>query len=146
MKKSVIPDNQRYVYLVACYDDLNQIKGYACTRPYWASPTTLSECKVYLLRNGAQARANRLNKNAWQIGTWVAVPQLINVTEPSPKLPTRYMLRHDHGGNRYLVPVVHDYDWQQFMAIPEDDPLSWTVPGFAQLVEGNLTFEKPEFK
>lgn len=145
MKKSAIPDNQRYVYLVACYRS-NRIVGYACTRPYYTKPMPLKECKVYLLRNGARARANRLNKDARNIGTWVAVPHLINVDEPSPPLQLRYKIVTDRSGHEYLIPVVREYDWDQFMEIPEDDPLSWEPPSFAGRIEGNLTFEKPEIK
>jgi hypothetical protein len=58
--------------------------------------------------------------------------------------PDRFRLVADHSGHDYVIPVERGEEWDEFLAIPEGDPQSWTVPRWALRVDGNLTFTDPQ--
>jgi hypothetical protein len=42
----------------------------------------------------------------------------------------------DDSFHHYVIPLDKEDDWEKFMEIPEDDPSSWDVPEYAELIDG----------
>lgn len=55
----------------------------------------------------------------------------------------RYFIGYDNSGHKYIVPVAHWEDWEEWLKIPEDDERSWDEPGYATRFSGCLTFTYP---
>jgi len=49
---------------------------------------------------------------------------------------TEYCLVGDDSGHHYIIPFDKIDDWNHFMEIPDDDPTSWNVPGYAERLDG----------
>lgn len=47
-----------------------------------------------------------------------------------------YIQVSDNSGHRYIIPYEQLKDWDSFMEIPEDDPKSWEVPAYAEVLDG----------
>lgn len=63
----------------------------------------------------------------------------------------RYFLSQDQSCHWYIIPVSKREEWSKFNALDEDDPASWEVPEWAEMIGGDyqrVTFENPinEFK
>jgi len=52
-----------------------------------------------------------------------------------------YILVSDDSGHYYVIPENKSEDWNKFLQIPEDDPLSWDVPEYAKRKEGFFRFK-----
>ena len=55
----------------------------------------------------------------------------------------KYFLSSDDSGHQYAIPVKDSEEWEYWLDLPSDDPMSWDAPDFAIPVEGTLTFENP---
>lgn len=57
----------------------------------------------------------------------------------------RYRVVYDAEGHCYLIPAENLDEWDAFVGIDSDDEASWTVPEWAQQIDGVhlLTFADP---
>ncbi len=59
---------------------------------------------------------------------------------------TRFFIGCDNSAHRYVVPVVHRAEWEEWANLPEDDERAWDAPGYAKRIPGSLsllTFAEP---
>lgn len=59
----------------------------------------------------------------------------------------KYFLSRDNDSHWYIVPVANAAEWEDWVAIPEDDERAWDVPSFAHRIGGApclVTFTAPE--
>ena len=75
-------------------------------------------------------------------------PVTTSSDSPIPERPgERYFIGSDCSSHRYLVPLRYAAEWDVWADIPEDDERAWTVPVWAQRLEGGrLSFESPRME
>lgn len=52
---------------------------------------------------------------------------------------TRHYLARDNDAHRYVVPVDHGEEWEDWLALDSDDQRSWETPAWAKRVDSPST-------
>lgn len=88
---------------------------------------------------------------AFQIGTeWITYAEaraLAALLREAGGWRPKYFLSRDNDSHWYVVPVANAAEWEDWVAVPEDDERAWDVPAFAHPIGGApclVTFTAPE--
>lgn len=61
----------------------------------------------------------------------------------------RFYLARDNDGHWFVVPIANREDWRTWLDLDGDDERSWTVPDFAEPVDGSpslVSFTDPRIE
>lgn len=147
MGKKKLTSGRRFVYAVKRNNPADGKPEYAPASRYASNGVGFERAKIFSQRGGATSRANYRNYRVKPGQEWSVIPCEVlpvdgaSIVDDTP--PQRYTLVMDNSAHTYAIPVEKSTEWDEFCAIPEDDPLSWTVPPWATRVDGSLTFTDP---